>query len=233
LLTSHFRRLSDLPNDLASESPDVRPQVVFIEPDYHDSPLHFHEPCDNHPPLAMEPGEAFLGQVYRWLAATTNVWAESVLIVTYDEHGGFWDHVPPLPIVYRGPNGIAFDSTGPRVPTIVAGPFARQTVSHEQLDNTSILQLFAERFGAPGEAYSPQVQARAQQGIRSVSLLLDTAASNNDLAVVSRRPLQQSAAVTAHQGLRTGFSDALQSLVDRHGAEALAKYPELKSLLKV
>jgi phospholipase C len=47
-----------------------------------------------------------------------------VFIVTYDEHGGFFDHMPPLEVKYRNPNGVAFDTTGPRVPAIAAGPFA-------------------------------------------------------------------------------------------------------------
>src|SRR5229473_3451618 len=54
LLTSHFRRLGDLLNDLANQHPDDWPQVIFIEPDYYDCPVHLHEPCDNHPPLAIK-----------------------------------------------------------------------------------------------------------------------------------------------------------------------------------
>src|SRR5713101_9216496 len=154
LLTSHFRRLGDLPNDLANQHPDDWPQVIFIEPDYYDCPVHLHEPCDNHPPLAIAPGEVFLARVYQWFSNETKRWARTVFIVTYDEHGGFFDHVPPLPVKYRNPNGVAFDTTGPRIPAIVVGPFAPKTVSKEPIDNTSILQLIAERFGNAGEAYS-------------------------------------------------------------------------------
>ena len=121
LLTSHFRRLGDLPNDLADEHPDDWPQVIFIEPDYYDCPVHLHDPCDNHPPLAIAPGEVFLAQVYQWFSNDTKRWARTVFIVTYDEHGGFFDHVPPLPVKYRNPNGVAFDTTGPRIPAIVVG----------------------------------------------------------------------------------------------------------------
>jgi phospholipase C len=118
LLTSHFRRLEELPKDLVNERPDDRPQVIFIEPDYSDCPVHFQSPCDNHPPLAMAPGEVFLAQVYKWLSSDAKQWARTVFIVTYDEHGGFFDHVPPLEVKYRNPNGVAFDTTGPRVPVL-------------------------------------------------------------------------------------------------------------------
>jgi phospholipase C len=235
MLTTHFRRLNTLEEDLANDAPELRPQVIFIEPEYYDSPVHFRPPCDNHPPLAMAPGEAFLGQVYGWLTKDPALWARTVLVVTYDEHGGFFDHVPPLPVRYRNPNGIAFETTGPRVPTIVAGPFAPRGVSKAALDNTSILQLLAERFGSPGEPYSAEVTGRKQQGIGSVSSVLTTSGANVALASLSGRAVAVPS-VDAHAPqdssvLRRCFDTAMRSFVAQHQAEALAKYPELKSHL--
>jgi phospholipase C len=62
------------------------------------------------------------------------------VIVTYDENGGFWDHVPP-PIRDRwGP--------GTRVPTMAVSPFAKRAfVDHTPHDTTSILRLIEARFG--------------------------------------------------------------------------------------
>jgi phospholipase C len=233
MLTSHFRRLGELPENLATDPPDLRPQVIFIEPDYYDSPVHFHPPCDNHPPLAMAPGEAFLGQVYGWLTKDPAQWARTVLIVTYDEHGGFFDHVPPRPVRYRNPNGIAFETTGPRVPTILAGPFAPAGVNKTVLDNTSILQLLAERFGSPGEPYSAEVSGRQQQGIGSVSAVLSTSGANAAVANIHATPVAvPSVGAQAPQGssaMHQCFDTATRAFVAQHQAEALAKYPELKS----
>jgi len=235
MLTSHFRRLSELPEDLASDAPELRPQVIFIEPDYYDSPVHFHPPCDNHPPLAMAPGEAFLGKVYGWLTIDPAQWARTVLVVTYDEHGGFFDHVPPRPVRYRNPNGLAFDTTGPRTPTIVAGPFAPRGVSKTVLDNTSILQLLAERFGSPGEPYSAEVTGRTQQGIGSVSAVLSATGANAAAASISVAPAATSSvdenAPHGSSAMRQCFDTATRSFVAQHQAEALTKYPELKSYL--
>jgi phospholipase C len=66
-------------------------------------------------------------------------WQDTAIIITYDEHGGRWDHVPP-PVVDRwGP--------GSRVPTIVISPFAKKGfVDHTQYDTTSILKLIEERW---------------------------------------------------------------------------------------
>jgi phospholipase C len=67
-------------------------------------------------------------------------WKSTAIIITYDEHGGFWDHVAP-PIVDRwGP--------GSRVPTLVISPFSRRHfVDHNLYDTTSILALIEHRWG--------------------------------------------------------------------------------------
>jgi len=66
-------------------------------------------------------------------------WAHTAIIITYDEHGGFWDHVAP-PVVDRwGP--------GARVPTLVISPLARKGhVDHKRYDTTSILALIEQRW---------------------------------------------------------------------------------------
>jgi hypothetical protein len=67
------------------------------------------------------------------------VWNDTAVVVTYDEHGGFWDHVPP-PVADRwGP--------GSRVPTIVFSPFARSGVDKTSYDTTAILSLIEKRWG--------------------------------------------------------------------------------------
>ena len=67
------------------------------------------------------------------------LWASSAIIVTYDENGGYWDHVAPPKVDRWGP--------GIRVPAIVISPFARRHfVDHTRYDTTSILRLIEERF---------------------------------------------------------------------------------------
>lgn len=233
LLSSHFRRLGELAHDLATEAPDQRPQVIFIEPDYYDAPVHLQPPCDNHPPLAMAAGEAFVAQVYQVLAHSP-VWRRSVFILTYDEHGGFFDHASPLAVTYRHPGGVAFNTTGLRVPAIIAGPYAPRGASHVPLDHTSILQLLAERFGKPGESYSAAVQDRQRQGIHSVSEVLQAAANNTGICRVAAPanvavPADIAAlAETGGSDLRTAFDAAVRAFVSRHPIEAPSKYPELR-----
>ena len=67
-------------------------------------------------------------------------WSSTVIIVTYDENGGFWDHVPP-PVVDRWGPGL-------RVPTLIISPFARRGfVDHTFYDTTSILKMIETRYG--------------------------------------------------------------------------------------
>jgi len=230
LLTHHFRRLGDLARDLATEAPGDRPEVIFIEPEYYDSPVYFHRPCDNHPPLGMAAGEAFVAQVYQTLAQSP-LWNRSVFVLTYDEHGGFFDHVAPLPVRFRHPLGVAFDTTGLRTPTLVAGPFARRGASHALLDNTSILQLIAERFGRDGESYSPEVEGRRRQGIASVSSILDAAAQNTQICTFGAPAIHRVPAMPVDSELRTAFDGAIKELASRYEADAVAKYPELRRYL--
>jgi len=67
------------------------------------------------------------------------LWAGTAVIITYDENGGFWDHVAPPKIDGWGP--------GARVPTLIVSPFAKQGfVDHTQYDTTSILRFIEHRF---------------------------------------------------------------------------------------
>jgi phospholipase C len=170
VLGPNFRRFTTLAADLAAN--DV-PQVVFIEPTYHDAP-HLHA-NDNHAPLPIGAGEHFLRDVYDVLSRSPQ-WANMLVVFTHDEHGGFFDHVAPPAIPYAPPANATyaagFDTTGPRVPAIVASPFVTRKAFGEVLDHTSILQFLAERFDPAGGGYSPSVNARKELGVRSLSALL-------------------------------------------------------------
>jgi acid phosphatase len=70
-------------------------------------------------------------------------WNEMVVIVTYDENGGFWDHVPPP----SGPGWSDRWGPGTRIPAIIVSPFARRGhVDHTAYDTTSILKFITRRF---------------------------------------------------------------------------------------
>lgn len=90
---------------------------------------------DDHPPTHPLAGQILLASVYAALAHSPQ-WKECLLVVTYDEHGGFFDHVsPPLTVDAREP----FRQLGFRVPALVVGPWVKPQVSSTVFDHTSLV----------------------------------------------------------------------------------------------
>ncbi|MBV9524115.1 MAG: phospholipase, partial [Alphaproteobacteria bacterium] len=144
------------------------PQVIFIEPEYTDGPHR--APNDDHPPTGIAAGQAFLADIYGALTANPERWRDTMMVLTYDEHGGFFDHVPPLDIP-ANVAGFPFATTGIRVPAMVVSPqVAPGRVFDGKLDHTSILQLLADRFN-PGKDYSAAVGARQPKLARLAAVL--------------------------------------------------------------
>ncbi|MDR3418085.1 MAG: alkaline phosphatase family protein [Nevskia sp.] len=228
-----FRRFDTLQGDLANPSATA-PQVILVEPAYGDSPGERH-PNDNHPPLPIGFGEDFLLRVYQALcSAPAAVSSKTVLIVLSDEHGGFWDHVPPHPTPgYTSVTGTRFNTTGPRVPAFVISPLVspRRVVHDMVFDHTSILQFLAECFAPGGGGYSHEVDARAAFGFNSVSKVLDLAAPRPlppppDIALTVPTLLQLNRPiVTAGQ---RAFAHAIDGvLASQYRQAILAKLPQL------
>jgi phospholipase C len=120
----------------------------FIEPRHFGSALN-----SQHPLGKVLLGEELIREVYQALAANPETWASSLLIVTYDEHGGFFDRahpqaaVPPRPDAKDPDHGFRFDLLGPRVPAIIVSPYIEPgTVYDEVLDHTSIAASLREIF---------------------------------------------------------------------------------------
>src|ERR1700722_19944244 len=101
-------------------------------------------------------------------------WRDTLMVVTYDEHGGFFDHVAPIEMPTDAA-GHRFTTTGVRVPAFLISPHvAPGTPFTGNLDHTSILQMLADRFN-PGGAYSAAVAARQPRLSRLSAVLLDHA----------------------------------------------------------
>lgn len=120
---------------------------------------------DYHPPTWVGPGEWFLNQVYEALSGNTACWPNTLLIVTFDEHGGTYDHVDPgwgavKPDGHSGPNGFQFDRYGVRVPTVMASPwipagtvFRAPADSPHPYDHTALIASILKWQGVdPAEA---------------------------------------------------------------------------------
>ena len=117
---------------------------------------------DEHPPASPLAGEPFVSQIVATLTGNPSLWAKTVMFLTYDENGGFFDHVAPLAPPpgtpgeeltvsptpsdaggFARPIGLGF-----RVPMLVVSPFSRGGyVCSDRFDHTSMLRFVETRFG--------------------------------------------------------------------------------------
>jgi phospholipase C len=101
---------------------------------------------DDHPSSHPIWGQQFIASIYRALASGP-LWKHCMLVVTYDENGGFFDHVAP-PTTVDDFTSTGFNQMGFRVPTIVAGPYVKQNyVSSVTMDHCSVLKHMQNHFG--------------------------------------------------------------------------------------
>ncbi len=140
-------KIKDLTADLAA---GTLPQVSFIDSGF--------EGADEHPDGNIQLGQAFVAARIQELISSS-AWAHSVLFLTYDENGGFFDHVPPPlaclpdsiePDLSAGITPGHFDQLGFRVPFVAVSPYVkRHFVSHEVYDHTSVLKFIEKKFNLP------------------------------------------------------------------------------------
>lgn len=117
------------------------PAYSFIEPRYFHIPMERPQD-DDHPPHSTFPAQTLLADVYNALIANAALWESSLLVVVYDEHGGFFDRlVPPSAIP---PDQFAaeydFRQFGLRVPAVLVSPWTQRRILSTAFDHTSILK---------------------------------------------------------------------------------------------
>ena len=129
------------------------PQVSFVDPIFVGAP---NTETDEHPSSNVQVGQNFAYSVVNALESSPN-WSDSALFLTYDENGGFYDHVAPPaavvpdnnpPMLQPGDTQAAFDHYGFHVPVVVVSPYSKaHYVSHVVDDHTSILKFIETRYG--------------------------------------------------------------------------------------
>jgi phospholipase C len=152
LLPLHFHQFAQFKVDAKN---GTLPKYSFIEPSF------TIQPNDQHSPHNVTDGERFLAEV--WAAVSTGAhWAQTLLVITYDEHGGCYDHVPPpwgaiIPDTASlpGDQGFRFNRFGVRVPTVVISPLIEagtvfRSPTSVPFDHTSILATLRDWLAIPG-----------------------------------------------------------------------------------
>ena len=110
----NIRPIDELEHDFVAGNV---PSVVVVEP-----AMHHHPQDDDHPDADMYRGQKFIQRVYKALTANPAVWRKTMLIITYDEHGGFYDHViPPIADVFEADRPLTVADPGRLVDAISDG----------------------------------------------------------------------------------------------------------------
>ena len=158
-LLGRFRGFDDFVSEI--NEPDFGDRFVFIEPKYGEHTFDLFGPNDFSCGSSMHPlddvtrGEQLIKTVYEGIRNSPH-WESSMLIITFDEHGGFYDHVQPGTAVPPGDiqtaaynqNGFKFDQLGVRVPALVISPYTPAgVVDHTVYDHTSMLATAERLFG--------------------------------------------------------------------------------------
>ena len=145
------------------------PNVAWIDPNFVDvgGPVGSN---DDHPPSDVRAGQELVLKVFNALARGP-AWERTLLVITYDEHGGFFDHVEPPSVEDDDPHP-EFHAYGPRVPAIVVSPRVRAGVSHELFDHTSIIKTCLVRFCRRAGGLIPDMGARVRTA-NHLGVLLD------------------------------------------------------------
>jgi phospholipase C len=137
------------------------PQVVFLDGNITEDVINGN---DDHPPGDIQQGQKYVSDRVHDLMSSPQ-WKELALFITWDEHGGIYDHVPPpracapdglAPNITNSADQVAggFDQYGVRVPFIAVSPFAKKNyVSHHTYDHTSITRFIETKFKLPAMSW--------------------------------------------------------------------------------
>lgn len=228
LAEGRFRDLEDFKSHV--QDPGYSTSYAFIEPDYHTTSDFV---CGNsqHPKDDVTRGEALIKNIYETIRTSPH-WENSVLIITYDEHGGFYDHVHPPQTVSPGDkptdpenNLFSFDFTqlGVRVPAIVISPLIpRGVIDHNVYDHTSVLATVENIFGL-------QPLTERDKHANALNHLFSLITPRTDAPVTLPEP--------AHSGISCG-DESEESIAARQVAQNPAKAaappdPSLQGFLHV
>ncbi len=213
------------PNFQAAAAAGTLPPFTFLEPSWGTTGN------SQHPNYDVALGEQFIHDVYE-AVRTGPGWAQTLLVITYDEHGGCYDHVPPPwgatpPDNTAGEFGFDFTRFGVRVPAVLVSPLIeagtvfRAAAGGPPLDHTSILKTIQQRWSLP----SLTARDAAAPGFGDV-LTLTAARTDDPLAGVTPPP---AAGPGPAAGLASHLQEVQADLVSRAYPAGRSGHPELIS----
>lgn len=191
------------------------PSYAFLEPQFSSPGQN-----DQHPPTDIRAGEQLIADVYDAVSRSP-VWEETLLVITYDEHGGCYDHVPPpghaAPpdrAATAGQMGFTFNRFGVRVPTVVVSPYVEagticRPAGSTPFDHTSILATLRNCLGLDGPLTARDAAAP------DLSCVLTSSTPRTDRPAVSPLPLPAPVDAPSPNDLHKTIAAALGALTGK------------------
>jgi phospholipase C len=199
---------------------------TFIEPNYFGPHQN-----DQHPPHDVLRGDVLIADVYNALRANPALFERTLLIVLYDEHGGFYDHVAPPPTVAPDAHTqhYAFDRLGFRVPALLISPLLDPAIVKDVFDHTSLLKLASGLW----DGVKP-LGARAAQANDPLRAVKWRETPRRDLPEAPRAPdLQDARRMEVLEGFKAslfGMSRHFESQIKNAGLRGLLQARSHESL---
>ncbi|HEU4883196.1 MAG TPA: alkaline phosphatase family protein, partial [Longimicrobium sp.] len=187
-------------------------------------------------------GEVLLYQIYEALR-NSPAWDRTLLVITFDEHGGCFDHVAPpntvspdgvvVPRDRPGGSGFDFERLGVRVPGILVSPWIEEgSVFHTHLDHTSVIRSVFECFGVCGPDGGPATLLNREAQANSLSGALNRTEPRTDRPVIHPRPLPPFQPHAADE--RMGhFQLSLVRAAHTHAGYQSTRHPSLHGLAEL
>ncbi|MBX6355363.1 MAG: hypothetical protein IRZ05_05825 [Micromonosporaceae bacterium] len=221
--TDHFHGMDRLLRDIAEET---LPAYAFVEPNHGFGPGDGNSQHPGNNTVrgdSFVAGEALIAQIHNALVARPRLFAKTLFLVTYDEHGGFFDHVPPKSVV--PPDGIVdaktgfnFSITGVRVPAVAISPLIPAGTVDETFYEHATIPATVRRQFLPGSKPLTRRDAAAEDLLDHLPLL---PRPRTDLPTVAAEPVPSRPAATGTRVL----NDLQASLVELAGAVRTARRP--------
>lgn len=234
LFQVNFRGIGELEEDAAA---GTLPEYSFVEPSFQILPN------DAHPPHDVGLGEQFLLRIWKAISTGKN-WSNTLLVITFDEHGGCYDHVeppaakPPDSASSPGEEGFRFDRYGVRVPAVLVSPYIEagtvfRSVTDVPYDHTSILATLRDWLKIPeGKMLTSarvkdaptfaNILTRGEQRLDLPNIALSVAAEKPVTRFVAANDLHEAMLIAQKQRYEHGFANLMK--MRRFGTP-----PELKS----
>jgi phospholipase C len=208
----HYRWLDEFFKDVAGQEAAF-PDYVFIEPNF------FHFPGeqpqnDDHPPHSTKPAQALLARVYNAVRQNEALWNSTLLVVVYDEHGGFYDHVSPpaANAPDRHLTEYTFDRYGVRVPALLISPWVDQRVLDTVFDHTSLLKYLIDKWGlGPLGNRVSKANSIGEAIVGSVQPITPTTIAVAEAKTAAAAALEPAEPLNEYQKAMLGFTEYLEA----------------------